>query len=72
MHAFKFISVSAIFLLALMQGAVAQYGDLVPLGGLCVSIAGAKPCAAGKCCILGPDRGVCKLKCPKNPSDDTN
>ncbi|KAJ6562147.1 hypothetical protein B0H19DRAFT_1143685 [Mycena capillaripes] len=31
MHAFKFISVSAVFLLALMQGAVAQ----VALGGTC-------------------------------------
>ncbi|KAF7358427.1 hypothetical protein MVEN_00893200 [Mycena venus] len=56
MYAFKFVSVSAIFLLALVQGAVSQG---VPSGGLCVTIAGFKACAEGlECCILGPDRGV--------------
>ncbi|KAJ6562152.1 hypothetical protein B0H19DRAFT_1143708 [Mycena capillaripes] len=100
MHAFKFISVSAVFLLALMQCAVAQ----VPLGGtfkwcqrlFCTSAertscigeskiglvrilnfmltyAGSSlapprgiqtPCSEGKCCILGPDLGVCMLTCP--------
>ncbi|KAJ7455478.1 hypothetical protein FB451DRAFT_1564909 [Mycena latifolia] len=37
MYAFKFVSVSAIFLLALVQGAVSQG---VPSGGSCVTIAG--------------------------------
>ncbi|KAJ6556015.1 hypothetical protein B0H19DRAFT_1151786 [Mycena capillaripes] len=40
MHAFKSISVLAVFLLALMQGAVAQNDDLVPLGGQCETIIG--------------------------------
>ncbi|KAJ6588017.1 hypothetical protein B0H19DRAFT_1097694 [Mycena capillaripes] len=57
MHASKFISVSALFLLALAQGVVSQ-DDLVPLGGECGSIVGTKPCAAGKCCYLHPDYGV--------------
>jgi hypothetical protein len=41
MHAFKFISVSAVFLLALVQDAVSQDVELsqdvepVPLGGQC-------------------------------------
>ncbi|KAJ7263789.1 hypothetical protein C8J57DRAFT_1718823 [Mycena rebaudengoi] len=61
MYAFKFVSVSAIFLLALVQGAVSQG---VPLGGSCVTIVGFKACAEGlKCCILGPDHGVCAETC---------
>ncbi|KAJ7487069.1 hypothetical protein FB451DRAFT_1554169 [Mycena latifolia] len=64
MHAFKFISVSALCLLALVQGGVAQ-DELVPLGGVCGSIIGTKPCASGTCCYRFPDYGVCQLKCGK-------
>ncbi|KAJ6572502.1 hypothetical protein DFH09DRAFT_1312785 [Mycena vulgaris] len=68
MYASKFIYVSAIVLLALVQGVVSQGVEPVPLGGSCETIAGPKPCVAGlKCCILGPDHGICLLECPKNP-----
>ncbi|KAJ7819160.1 hypothetical protein B0H13DRAFT_2131839 [Mycena leptocephala] len=40
MHAFKFISVSAVFLLALVQDAVSQDVEPVPLGGQCGSFIG--------------------------------
>ncbi|KAJ7482473.1 hypothetical protein FB451DRAFT_120277 [Mycena latifolia] len=64
MHAFKFVSVSAIFFLALAQGVVSQEVEPVPKGGSCETIAGPRPCAAGlKCCILGPDNGICLQQC---------
>ncbi|KAJ7886882.1 hypothetical protein B0H14DRAFT_2563188 [Mycena olivaceomarginata] len=78
MYAFKFVSVSATFLLALVQGVVSQDAEPVPQGGLCETIAGPRTCkffahffyvvaltvfykgAEGlKCCILGPDNGMC-------------
>ncbi|KAJ7912688.1 hypothetical protein B0H13DRAFT_2006212, partial [Mycena leptocephala] len=40
MYAFKLIYVSAIFLLALVQGVVSQDIEGVPLGGSCETIAG--------------------------------
>ncbi|KAJ7876419.1 hypothetical protein B0H13DRAFT_2055152 [Mycena leptocephala] len=40
MYAFNFLSVSAIFLLALVQGVVTQDVEPVPKGGLCETIAG--------------------------------
>ncbi|KAJ7856037.1 hypothetical protein B0H13DRAFT_2079113 [Mycena leptocephala] len=40
MYAFKLVSVSAIFLLALVQGTVSQGVEGVPLGGSCETIAG--------------------------------
>ncbi|KAJ7126857.1 hypothetical protein C8R44DRAFT_979612 [Mycena epipterygia] len=43
MHAFRFISVSAVFLLALAQGVVSQ-DEPVALGGTCETIVGTKPC----------------------------
>ncbi|KAJ7798523.1 hypothetical protein B0H14DRAFT_2617786 [Mycena olivaceomarginata] len=60
MYAFKFVSVSATFLLALVQSVVSQDAEPVPQGGLCETIAGPRTCAEGlKCCILGPDNGMC-------------
>ncbi|KAJ7842507.1 hypothetical protein B0H13DRAFT_2676556 [Mycena leptocephala] len=64
MYAFNFLSVSTIFLLALAQGVATQDVKPVPKGGLCETIAGPRPCAAGlKCCILGPDNGICEREC---------
>ncbi|KAJ6562703.1 hypothetical protein DFH09DRAFT_1159435 [Mycena vulgaris] len=40
MYAFKFVYVSAIFLLALVQGVVSQDIEPVPLGGSCETILG--------------------------------
>ncbi|KAJ7892881.1 hypothetical protein B0H14DRAFT_3427801 [Mycena olivaceomarginata] len=76
MHAFKFVSLPAaavLMLLALVQGGVAQgvaeVVEPVPLGGLCGSIAGTKPCVSpGVCCYIHPDEGYCQLKCPTTSS----
>ncbi|KAJ6564872.1 hypothetical protein DFH09DRAFT_1158025 [Mycena vulgaris] len=72
MYAFKFVYVSAIFLLALVQGVVSQDIEPVPLGGSYLYATDnsllylqQKPCVVGlKCCILGPDHGICMLNCP--------
>ncbi|KAK7044713.1 hypothetical protein R3P38DRAFT_3176952 [Favolaschia claudopus] len=60
MYAFKSLSLStAVFLLALLQGALSQPTELVPLGGQCGTIIGTLPCVAGaQCCYLNPDNGM--------------
>ncbi|KAK7039468.1 hypothetical protein R3P38DRAFT_2899696 [Favolaschia claudopus] len=59
MYAFKYVSLSAVFLLALLQGAVSQPTELVPIGGQCGTIIGTLPCVSGaQCCYLNPDNGM--------------
>ncbi|KAJ7218403.1 hypothetical protein GGX14DRAFT_390177 [Mycena pura] len=71
MYAFKFVSVSAIFLLALMQGAVSEtiagpalyvFTDFFYVVTLTVFYKGASGLT---CCILGPDNGICEPECVK-------
>ncbi|KAJ7234118.1 hypothetical protein C8J57DRAFT_1249498 [Mycena rebaudengoi] len=61
MYALKFVS--AIFLLALVQCVVSQDVDLVPKGGLCKVKQSLARAAGLKCCILGPDNGICLREC---------